>query len=52
MAGLSTPHQFDHPTTFAAAVLTNDNRLIVMVIGAVALATWRSPGCWYGKCSR
>lgn len=38
MAGLSTPHQFDHPTTFASAVLTNDNRLIVMVIGAVALA--------------
>ncbi|WP_405880619.1 sodium-translocating pyrophosphatase [Streptomyces sp. NBC_01136] len=38
MAGLSTPHQFDHPTTFAAAVLTDDNRLIVMVIGIVALA--------------
>ncbi|MFF6997887.1 sodium-translocating pyrophosphatase [Streptomyces sp. NPDC008313] len=38
MAGLSTPHQFDHPTTLAAAVLTDDNRLIVMVIGAVALA--------------
>jgi K(+)-stimulated pyrophosphate-energized sodium pump len=38
MAGLSTPHQFDQPTTFAAAVLTDDNRLIVMVIAAVALA--------------
>jgi K(+)-stimulated pyrophosphate-energized sodium pump len=38
MAGLSTPHQFDQPTTFAAAVLTPDNRLIVMVIAAVALA--------------
>lgn len=38
MAGLSTPQQFDHPTTFAAAVLTDDNRLIVMVIGVVALA--------------
>ncbi|WP_327430467.1 sodium-translocating pyrophosphatase [Streptomyces sp. NBC_01236] len=38
MAGLSTPHQFDQPTTFAAAVLTDDNRLIVMVIGVVALA--------------
>ncbi|AVH57363.1 MULTISPECIES: sodium-translocating pyrophosphatase [Streptomyces] len=37
MAGLFTPHQFDQPTTFAAAVLTDDNRLIVMVIGAVAL---------------
>ena len=38
MAGLSTPHQFDHPTTLAAAVLTDDNRIIVTVIGAVALA--------------
>lgn len=38
MAGLSTPHRFDQPTTFAAAVLTDDNRLIVMVIGVVALA--------------
>ncbi len=38
MAGLSTPHQIDHPSTFAAAVLTDDNRLIVMVIAAVALA--------------
>ena len=38
MAGLSSPHRFDQPTTFAAAVLTDDNRLIVMVIGVVALA--------------
>ncbi|MFI8235041.1 sodium-translocating pyrophosphatase [Streptomyces sp. NPDC085900] len=38
MAGLSTPHQLDHPTTFAAAVLTDDNRIIVTVIGVVALA--------------
>lgn len=38
MAGLSTPHQLDHPTTLAAAVLTDDNRIIVMVIGVVALA--------------
>ncbi|MFP3988812.1 sodium-translocating pyrophosphatase [Streptomyces sp. E11-3] len=38
MTGLSTPHQFDHPSTFAAAVLTDDNRLIVFAIGAVALA--------------
>src|SRR5918912_250136 len=38
MAGLSTPQQFDHPTTFAAAVLTDDNRILVMVIGVVALA--------------
>jgi K(+)-stimulated pyrophosphate-energized sodium pump len=38
MAGLSTPHQLDQPTTFAAAVLTDGNRIIVMVIAAVALA--------------
>ncbi|WP_405949664.1 sodium-translocating pyrophosphatase [Streptomyces prunicolor] len=38
MAGLSTPQQFDHPTTLAAAVLTDDNRILVMVIGLVALA--------------
>ncbi|MEU6676863.1 sodium-translocating pyrophosphatase [Streptomyces sp. NPDC046925] len=38
MAGLSTPHQFDQPTTFAAAVLTDGNRLIVMVIAAIAIA--------------
>ncbi|MFJ8939986.1 sodium-translocating pyrophosphatase [Streptomyces sp. NPDC102365] len=38
MAGLSTPHQFDQPTTLAAAVLTDDNRLIVVVIAVVALA--------------
>src|SRR6059036_2004699 len=38
MAGLSTPQAFDHPSTFAAAVLTDDNRLIVMMIGIVALA--------------
>ena len=36
MAGLSTPQKFDHP--LAAAVLTDDNRLIVMMIGIVALA--------------
>ncbi|MEU6811052.1 sodium-translocating pyrophosphatase [Streptomyces sp. NPDC046831] len=38
MAGLSTPHQWGHPTTLAAAVLTDDNRIIVAVIAAVALA--------------
>ncbi|MHC0431998.1 sodium-translocating pyrophosphatase [Streptomyces sp. O3] len=38
MAGLSTPHQFDHPSTLAAAVLTDDNRLIVIAIAVVALA--------------
>ncbi|MFJ9818811.1 sodium-translocating pyrophosphatase [Streptomyces sp. NPDC101151] len=38
MAGLSTPHQLGQPTTFAAAVLTDDNRIIVAVIAAVALA--------------
>ncbi|MEV6652710.1 sodium-translocating pyrophosphatase [Streptomyces sp. NPDC051219] len=38
MTGLFTPHQQDHPSTLAAAVLTDDNRLIVIVIAAVALA--------------
>ncbi len=38
MAGLSTPEQLGHPTTLAAAVLTHDNRIIVAVIAAVALA--------------
>ncbi|OIJ89732.1 sodium-translocating pyrophosphatase [Streptomyces colonosanans] len=38
MAGLSTPQQFDYPTSLAAAVLTDSNRLIVVGIGAVALA--------------
>ncbi|WP_330459055.1 sodium-translocating pyrophosphatase [Streptomyces sp. NBC_00820] len=38
MAGLSTPHQFGHPTTLAAAVLTDDNRIMVAVIAAVAVA--------------
>ncbi|MBD9703464.1 sodium-translocating pyrophosphatase [Streptomyces sp. ID01-12c] len=38
MAGLSTPQRFDHTANFAAAVLTDDNRIIVMVIGVVALA--------------
>ncbi|MEU5888165.1 sodium-translocating pyrophosphatase [Streptomyces sp. NPDC047461] len=38
MAGLSTPHQLDHPTSLAAAVLTDDNRIIIWVIAAVALA--------------
>ncbi|WP_338896885.1 sodium-translocating pyrophosphatase [Streptomyces sp. TG1A-60] len=38
MAGLSTPQRFDHTTNFTAAVLTDDNRIIVMVIGVVALA--------------
>ena len=38
MAGLSTPHQLGHPTTFAAAVLTDGNRVIIAVIAVVALA--------------
>ncbi|NJP74751.1 sodium-translocating pyrophosphatase [Streptomyces sp. C1-2] len=38
MAGLSTPQQFDHPNHLAGAVLTDDNRLIVIFIGIVALA--------------
>src|ERR1044072_3398887 len=39
MAGLSTPDQLDQPTTtLAAAVLTDDNRVLVAVIAVVALA--------------
>ncbi|MFK8909804.1 sodium-translocating pyrophosphatase [Streptomyces sp. YS-3] len=38
MAGLFNPQELDHPTSLAAAVLTDDNRLIVIVIAAVALA--------------
>ncbi|MFK0170943.1 sodium-translocating pyrophosphatase [Streptomyces sp. NPDC090306] len=38
MAGLSTPHQLGRPSPLAAAVLTDDNRLIVIFIGVVALA--------------
>ncbi|MFF9086015.1 sodium-translocating pyrophosphatase [Streptomyces sp. NPDC014991] len=38
MAGLSISHQLGHPTSLAAAVLTDDNRILVAVIAAVALA--------------
>ncbi|MEN8654849.1 sodium-translocating pyrophosphatase [Streptomyces sp. 21So2-11] len=38
MAGLFTSHQLDHPSTLAAAVLTDGNRFIVIVIAVVALA--------------
>ena len=38
MAGPLTPHQLDLPTTLAAAELTDDNRMIVLVIAAVAVA--------------
>ncbi|MGR3936185.1 sodium-translocating pyrophosphatase [Streptomyces sp. BRA346] len=38
MAGPLTPHQLDLTTTLAAAELTDDNRVIVMVIAAVAIA--------------
>lgn len=38
MAGLFNPHMAADPTMLAAAVLTEDNRLIVIVIAAVALA--------------
>ncbi|MGI5356553.1 sodium-translocating pyrophosphatase [Streptomyces sp. CA-252508] len=38
MAGLFTTHVSDHPTSIAAAVLTDGNRIIVAVIAAVALA--------------
>ncbi|MFH8369145.1 sodium-translocating pyrophosphatase [Streptomyces sp. NPDC018031] len=38
MAGPLTPHQLDFSSTLAAAELTDDNRVIVLVIAAVALA--------------
>ncbi|MGX1884491.1 sodium-translocating pyrophosphatase [Streptomyces sp. NPDC055287] len=38
MAGLFTTDQLDHPSTLAAAVLTDENRIIVIVIAVVALA--------------
>ncbi|MBT2399288.1 sodium-translocating pyrophosphatase [Streptomyces sp. ISL-100] len=38
MAGLFTSQQLDHPSTLAAAVLTDENRIIVIVIAVVALA--------------
>ncbi|GAA2507761.1 sodium-translocating pyrophosphatase [Streptomyces gobitricini] len=38
MAGLFTTQVSDHPTSLAAAVLTDDNRIIVAVVAAVALA--------------
>ncbi|MFI0775335.1 sodium-translocating pyrophosphatase [Streptomyces sp. NPDC021212] len=38
MAGPLTPHQLDLTTPLAAAELTDDNRVIVMVIAAVAIA--------------
>ncbi|MFJ9427552.1 sodium-translocating pyrophosphatase [Streptomyces sp. NPDC101249] len=38
MAGLSTSQQFDRSTSLAAAVLTDGNRILVVVIAVVALA--------------
>ncbi|MEU1667360.1 sodium-translocating pyrophosphatase [Streptomyces sparsogenes] len=38
MAGQLTPHRLDLPPTLAAAELTDDNRVIVLVIAAVAVA--------------
>ncbi|WP_338677521.1 sodium-translocating pyrophosphatase [Streptomyces sp. SCSIO 30461] len=38
MAGLFNPHLTEHPTSLAAAVLTDENRMIVIVIAVVALA--------------
>ncbi|MGO4750400.1 sodium/proton-translocating pyrophosphatase, partial [Streptomyces sp. 2MCAF27] len=38
MAGQLTPHPLDLPPTLAAAELTDDNRVIVLVIAAVAVA--------------
>ncbi|GAA1507111.1 sodium-translocating pyrophosphatase [Streptomyces albidochromogenes] len=38
MAGHFTTDQLDHPSTLAAAVLTDENRTIVIVVAVVALA--------------
>ncbi|MFC9429127.1 sodium-translocating pyrophosphatase [Streptomyces sp. NPDC056987] len=38
MAGHFQPHLSEHPTSLAAAILTDGNRLIVIVIAVVALA--------------
>lgn len=38
MAGHFTTDQLDHPSTLAAAVLTDENRIIVIVVAVVALA--------------
>lgn len=38
MAGHFHPQLSEHPTSLAAAILTDDNRLIVIVIAVVALA--------------
>ncbi|MGW4030972.1 sodium-translocating pyrophosphatase [Streptomyces sp. NPDC004838] len=38
MAGLFSSEMIDHPTSLSAAVLTTDNRLIVVVIAVVALS--------------
>lgn len=38
MAGHFQPQLSDHPTSLAAAVLTDGNRLIVIVVAVVALA--------------
>ncbi|MER5884287.1 sodium-translocating pyrophosphatase [Streptomyces sp. NPDC001941] len=38
MAGLFDPQLTDHSTSLAAAVLTNENRMIVIVIAVVAVA--------------
>ena len=40
MTGLFTPNAPDHTTDLASAVLTDDNRLIVIVIAVVALAAY------------
>ncbi len=38
MAGLSISYESGQPTSLAAAVLTDENRVLVVTIGIVALA--------------
>jgi K(+)-stimulated pyrophosphate-energized sodium pump len=49
MAGLSSPDQLDHSTALAAAVLTDGNRVLVSVIGVVALAALVVAGVQIGR---
>ena len=49
MAGLSLSHQPGQPISLAAAVLTDGNRVLVVVIGVVALAALAVAG---GKVQR
>lgn len=52
MAGLSLSQQSGHPTDLAAAVLTDGNRVLIVVIAVVALAALVLAGSWCARYSR